>query len=142
MKKSILILIFFISLGAKAQGNLQFNQVINYKIPAQTVSTQMNTGTIQTTVTIPTNKVWKIEAASYNGYTIDWSLRIDNYFLIPQNFSAFNGYYTNFVIPVIHFPIWLPSGTYTVNAISGGATSSSINFQGASISIIEFNITQ
>ena len=142
MKKSILILIFFITLGAMAQGNLQFNQVINYTIPAQTVSTQSNTGTIQTTVTVPTNKVWKIEAASYNAYGSDWSLRIDNYLLIPQNFSAFNGYYTNIPIPVIHFPIWLPSGTYTVNAIANGATSYFINFQGASISILEFNITQ
>ena len=137
MKKSFPILLFFITLVANAQGNLQFNQVINYKIPSQTVSNQNNIGTFQTTVSVPTNKVWKIESASYNSsYITDWSLRIDNYLLIPQAYGTWNGYWTN--IPVIHFPIWLPSGTYPVNATTAG--NSSNTFQGASVSIIEFNV--
>ena len=57
MKKSILILLFFIALGAKAQGNLQFNQ-----------SLSLSTGTY----TVPIGKVFKVE-----------SINID-YSAIPQ----------------------------------------------------------
>ena len=136
MKKSILILLFFITLGAKAQGNLQFNRVINYTIPSQTVD---YTGIIQTTVTVPANKVWKIEAASYNGAgSPGWSLILDNYLLFSYTRDSGGGlnYYQD-----IHFPIWLPSGTYNLKAQYYWVTGfQSYPFIGASISIIEFNI--
>ena len=131
MKKSIVILLFFIALGAKAQGNLQFNQVIYYTIPSQSFAAS---GTIAT-VTIPAGKIWKIEAASHNaaGGTV-WSLRIGNFLLYSSTLNGGGGLTYH---PDINFPIWLPSGTYNlqVNSTNGGGT-----FEGAGLSIIEFNI--
>jgi hypothetical protein len=134
MKKSILILLFFITLGAKAQGNLQFNRVINYTMASQTV---FSPGLLQTTVTVPAGKVWKIEAASYNGAgSPGWSLILDNYLLFTYIINSGGG--LNY-FPEIHFPIWLPAGTYNLKAQYYITTPSAL-FVGASISIIEFNI--
>jgi hypothetical protein len=56
MKKSFVILLFFIALGANAQGNLQFNQVINL--------------TAGSNYTVPVGKVLKIESISMSSGTI------------------------------------------------------------------------
>ena len=56
MRKSIVILLFVIALGAKAQGNLQFNQVINL--------------TAGSNYTVPPGKVLKIESISMSSGTI------------------------------------------------------------------------
>lgn len=131
MKKSIIIFLFFISLSANAQGNLQFNRVIYYTIPSQSFTA---TGIIAS-VTIPEGKVWKIEAASHNaaGGT-GWSLRIGNFLLYACTYIGGGGLNYH---PDINFPIWLPSGAYNlqVDSYNGSGT-----FQGAGLSIIEFNI--
>ena len=56
MKKSIVILLFLITFGTKAQGNLQFNRVVVL--------------TAGSNYTVPANKVLKIESISTNGSTV------------------------------------------------------------------------
>lgn len=128
MKKSIVILLFFIALGAKAQGNLQFNQV---KL-------------VTTIETVPVGKVWKVESASYNGGSainigqIQTANSAGTYTVSSFIVFKING--QNNYLPVVglsgvsalnSFPIWIPSGT-TLEA------STNTNF----LSVIEFNITQ
>ncbi len=158
MKKSIVILLFFIALGAKAQGNLQFNQVINL--------------TAGSNYTVPPGKVLKIESISYNGSSVNMPLT--STILIPcNNYNALIGQYAGFdyltianltfsvgshtgaeihntpcgwgdlnppfftastsSLPAVPVPIWLQSGK-SVNINSG-------TFQ-ILISGIEFNVVQ
>ena len=114
--RTILFLFAFSILGSlKAQGNLQFNQVINMAFTAA------NT----TPVTVPAGKVWKIESCMLNvagnGYAYMLYNGV-NYNLRQQQTSA----------NVVNFPFWLSSGT-TVTFGNAGAN-------GGLLSIIEFNI--
>jgi hypothetical protein len=122
MKKiiSALVLIFcvtFFTQESKAQGNLQFNQVILLDIAA--------TGTY--TINVPAGKVWKIEsAASHNGSNTGIILRNS----AAQAIGMFSNSST---VATSCFPFWLPSGFSGSfqNGTSGGRIS---------ISIIEFNV--
>ena len=125
MKKLIFILLFFVSLGANAQGNLQFNQVIKVS---------------DTPMAVPAGKVWKIESYqqsnvsgtsnSTNGcdiarvrpYIIDGQV----YHNIKNIASGNSGYvYT----AENRMPIWLAAG-------QTAATSCPSDF----LSVIEFNV--
>lgn len=125
MKKLIFILIFFVSLGSNAQGNLQFNQVLK----------------VSTTVeTVPAGKVWKIESYqqsnvagttnSTNGCDIT---RVRPYLIDGQpyqnigNIASGNGGYV--YVPENRMPIWLKEG-------QTAATACPSDF----LSIIEFNV--
>jgi len=115
MKKSIVILLFFIAFGAKAQGNLQFNQVI-------TKSQILSCGQTSTTLTVPVGKVWKIEYYSYDSFYI-------NNINLSFNSSADD-----------NRPIWLKAGDSIYYKNTFPSTNCiAVNFL---LSIIEFNITQ
>jgi hypothetical protein len=103
--------------GAKAQGNLQFNQVINYTL----------IGTTPQNFTVPAGKVWKIEAVGVD-YTNTPNVYIRN--ASNQNLVTFytSASYNN------PLPYWL-SGGFTGNFY----LSNSNTYRGC-ISIIEFNI--
>ncbi len=141
--KSILYFSFVLTLnGLFAQGNLQFNQVINWKIPTQTVWCNIGFAgpAFSGNLTIPANKVWRIETSSLGGDSYGfWSLYLDNYLLFTFQTSA-NG------TPLyrdqrIRFPIWLPSGTYQYRVMYGGAcNNANLTFDGSSTSIVEFNV--
>ena len=101
MKKSIVILLFFIALGAKAQGNLQFNQ-----------SLSLSNGSY----TVPTGKVFKVESIN-----IDYSA-IPQLSLIDCNiFNGGNGNLTNCIygqllyLTIDNFNFKLPSKVLTQN---------------------------
>jgi hypothetical protein len=139
MKKILTLLFLVISYLNYAQGNLQFNRVINHVIPSATVSAP---GTISPSIsgslTIPNNKVWKIESCGYKSATVpEWSLILDNYVLF--SYANFPGGANNNSYWQPSYPIWLPEGTYNWIAkwFNFGAPAT---FQGASISIIEYNI--
>jgi len=134
MKKALLILsILFIALGAKAQGNLQFNAVkrINTSIAAAAVSS-----TTAGTLTVPANKVWKIESGSISQATGAFpnggypsSLFIDNQVLYSAvQVNSSNSYSS---------PIWLPEGTYSISVYSSASAVATFLI---AISAIEFNI--
>jgi len=116
MKTFFFLFAFFILGSLKAQGNLQFNQVINMAFSAA------NT----TPVTVPAGKVWKLENCMLNTSSNNYALMLYNgvyYNLRQQQSSAHN----------VNFPFWLSSGTtVTFGGNVGGA--------GGMLSIIEFNV--
>jgi len=131
MKKILLLIsILFISLGAKAQGNLQFNAVKRFSNNSLTVAygATVSAGSI----TVPADKVWKIESGSCStiegGVVYGSHLSIGNQLLFSHS-NAQVFYHSP--------PIWLPAGTYSISIYnsSGGAYIFKTN-----ISAIEFNI--
>ena len=127
----ILSMTVFIILNVKAQGNLQFNQVINLEYSSNTNwSARITVGS----VTVPAGKVWKITSGSLskdNGTNYDFGnatlmLYFDNIMIL--------GNYNTSDTP--KFPIWLSPGTYSVifNVIN------SSYFYYATVSAIEFNV--
>lgn len=125
MKKLIFVLVFFVSLGANAQGNLQFNQVL--KVSA-------------TVETVPAGKVWKIESyqqsnvsgTSNSTSTCDVA-RVRPYIIDGQiyhnikNIASGNAGYV--YTAENRMPIWLRAG-------QTAATSCPSDF----LSVIEFNV--
>ena len=133
MKKLILIAICFIALQLSAQGNLQFNQVVNNSYTATLGTTQTTIGTI----TVPAGKVWKIESANYY-FTQGTGNRIPgrgsgSYIAYIGDNLIWDG--TNGLGHQDFFPIWLPSGTYDVSSRSPATYLVTVNF-----SAIEFNV--
>jgi hypothetical protein len=115
--KSLLFLLIFICFGAlKAQGNLQFNQVINMPF----------TGTNTTPVSVPAGKVWKIESCMLNTPSNNYAYMLYNgvYYNMRQQLSSAHN---------VNFPFWLASGTSVTFGGNGGGT-------GGMLSILEFNI--
>ena len=116
MRNSFLFL-FLICFGAlNAQGNLQFNQVINMAF----------TGANTTPVTVPAGKVWKIENCMLNTPSNNYAYMLYNgvYYNIRQQLSSAHN---------VNFPFWLSTGTSVTFGGNGGGT-------GGMLSILEFNI--
>jgi hypothetical protein len=122
MKNLFLFSCLLFSLSFKAQGNLQFNQVLNLEITCCTASA----------FTVPVGKVWKIESSmAYNNNS-------------PTRITAINGNpmeayltgytYLNYGILPITLPYWLPMNTQV-----SFSTGSGIGQKGY-VSIIEFNV--
>jgi hypothetical protein len=115
--KTALFLVIFLCFGAfKAQGNLQFNQVINTAF----------TGTNTTPVTVPAGKVWKIESCMLITTTNSYACMLYNgvYYNMRQQLSSAHN---------VNFPFWLASGTTVTFGGNGGGS-------GGMVSILEFNI--
>lgn len=133
MKKVILILgIVALANTTKAQGNLQFNQV---KRITYSGSPTVNTNTTISTITVPSNKVWKIESGSiaYTQSGLAAALGL-NMLLLVDNQMIY-GYYGGSLYSSP--PIWLPTGTYQV--IIGNNNTNATSVQ-VGISAIEYNI--
>jgi hypothetical protein len=131
MKNILLILAISFSSASFAQGNLQFNQVVNGSVDANIIDYN-ESGSI----TVPAGKVWKIEAVSYFAYpgmTFQQSMGGNSAQAWIGNQQVVS---TNSNLPV-QVPIWLSEGTYTVKlkAAYGSATPVRLSW-----SVIEFNI--
>lgn len=101
-----------------AQGNLQFNQVVNLTLTAGTGYA----------FTVPANKVWKIESCggdNTNGYTI-YLRNTSNQILQPLASSS--------TAPPNNLPCWLGSG------FTGNFLFSTFGTPKGHVSIIEFNV--
>ena len=121
MKHLFTFLLVAVSATSFAQGNLQFNQVIN-------LSGIVPTSTSIATVTVPAGKVWKITSASWtaaNGGGPDVYLCLD-----------YNVIYRNGAGNQAIFPIWLQAGSYDVRWCGSAGTS---GYRYA-ISGVEFNV--
>lgn len=118
--------LFVLLMSVTAQGNLQFNQVINGEL---TVLVDYTT-TVMGTITVPAGKVWKIESTSqmYDSGTTVYS---DGHPVFINNHLVWqkNNYYA-----AEQLPLWLSAGTYTVKATG---SDSALTF---SYSAIEFNV--
>tara|TARA_B100001173_G_C15914843_1_gene515764 strand:+ start:29 stop:448 length:420 start_codon:yes stop_codon:yes gene_type:complete len=128
-----LAITFCSALGfSQGSSNLGFSQVLNYEYNSSNIG-----GYQQTTVgsiTVPSGKVWKITSGSCiinpnNSYGC--SMRIGNNIVFQDKGTVQGGGSVN------NTPVWLSSGTYSVEIGSfAGITAS---FRGA-ISGVEFNI--
>jgi hypothetical protein len=100
LKKALLILsLFSISIFGKAQGNLQFNQVISNA--GSTATSNVGYSTYNSIAyTVPTGKVWKLEYVF--GMSSGWYLTVNNKVI----------YYTNISGQPLEkqSPIWLKAG--------------------------------
>ena len=134
MKKILSIAVVLISLSVSAQGNLQFNQVINYSISGAWATSEYTVGTI----TVPSGKVWKIESSSLNNNNAlsglpTQALGSDGVSSISIGTNTVFGAYN----PSNNWlPVWLSAGTYDV---VGRTTASGQNMT-ISFSAIEFNV--
>ena len=114
MRIFILLAACFFVFESKAQGDLQFNQVLNVEF----------TSSVSTTLTVPNGKVWKLEnlvMSSLNNYAC-FTYNGSTYYLRQHNTSS--SAWDN-------FPFWIGSGK-TVTFGAGCAS--------GMISIIEFNV--
>jgi len=129
MKKLILTILTTITiLGVNAQGNnLQFNRALYENYVANGVNVNVPE-VLNSSFTVPANKVWKITSANAQG---------DSYgavfYISKSGLNSFNR--SN------DFPIWLPEGIYDMK-VSSSATSSGNTLDDIYIVIsgIEFNI--
>jgi hypothetical protein len=161
MKKSILILLFFIALGVKAQGNLVFNQVltitpgISYNVPSGKVLKIESVNITSNSVCVPKSSTVSFICNTAYGYSYpsEYGIYDPITYMIIGNLSfmtaGFNGspgsycqspYATNSscwnaTISSTSFncPIWLEAGK-TVKLDAGVAS--------ILISAIEFNVVQ
>jgi hypothetical protein len=114
--KTLLFLLIFSCFGAlKAQGNLQFNQVINMQFTAA------NT----TPVIVPAGKVWKIENCMLPSTS-------NTYAQMQYNGVIYNLRQQNTSTQVANFPFWFSGGSSLIFGAGGPV--------GGLLSIIEFNI--
>ena len=129
MKNALLIIcLLSLTIIGKAQGNLQFNRVINGSMSG-TVSTD---GTTMGTIVFPTGKVMKIESVAFTfpSATSHWP-HTGSFSFVSLNTHTV--YTANGPSPVL--PLWLIAGTYNVNARLSNNQSSTFSY-----SVIEFNI--
>ncbi len=130
----VAILSFVFTTRSLAQGNLQFNQVKYMQFSVTQVGTSSYTDAT-VNITVPANKVWKIETLTSSTYISSNNLltfsnggriAIDNRLLFDANSN------------VQVMPHWLPPGTYTLSIRSTTLTNGT-PFYG-SLSAIEFNV--
>lgn len=131
MKKIVsACLLLFCCCFAKAQNNLQFNRVVI--IRADSIS-NCSSGCPDTILfqqfTVPPNKVLKIESINFN---------LGNYVLFLDN-TPF--YKTTTGLPPT-FPIWLPSGTYSIYFGTYNSANSAAGVYAYLLSALEFNVVQ
>jgi hypothetical protein len=118
--KNLLFLAFIFLMGAfKAQGNLQFNQVLLLSASANNTAQW----------TVPAGKTWKIE--SMGGWSACVYVYLNNQLAFEHNGPVVSsgGFYRNSEST----PIWLPAGTTLGH---NGCVSSAYRW----FSILEFNI--
>jgi len=140
MKYIYTFLFVAISATCFAQGNLQFNQVLNFDYAATISNNPYEIGSVIVDIlTVPVGKVWKITTASCKDIDDrrNTSIAINNHFLYEVRGSSQWGVVSN------NTPYWLSSGTINeveiFNDYYTSSANNTINAVGA-ISVIEFNI--
>lgn len=96
-----------------AQGNLQFNQVLNLSFTSN-----------GTNFTVPVGKVWKMEQVGMSSYSAYFTMTVAGQQIFLKNTSSNYGYTFE------SFPYW----------ISGGQSVFMSGLTGGVASVIEFNI--
>jgi hypothetical protein len=130
--KTFFFLFAFSILGSlKAQGNLQFNQVVTY--------TGTGSGSFSyssPTWTVPAGKVWKVESASPNVANAPVTRAIN--MNAGSSWGSFALMTASQETTISPFPIWLKAGDQ-VQLQAAGNCCSTTSFSYA-ISILEFNV--
>lgn len=113
MKKFLSIAAVLLSLSVRAQGNLQFNQVVR---PVINYNSNTSWNASLGTITVPVGKVWKIETVTYLGGVSGtwWPLTgLSDYANLEDNIIYDDNNNRSL------FPLWLAAGTYTIKANQG-----------------------
>jgi len=115
MKLPILafVLLFILHTTAKAQGNLQFNQVLNLSFTSN-----------GTNFSVPVGKVWKIEEVAMSSYSAFLTMTVAGQQVFLKNTNSSYGYAFE------SFPYW----------VSGGQNIFFSGTHGGVASVIEFNV--
>ena len=124
MKHLFTVLLVASSEVCFAQGNLQFNQVLNFDY--ELVTGAGASGQVAGVLTVPAGKVWKITSASTSeSGTVDFerTLQVNNHVLYERRQNAQISMNT---------PYWLSTGNHTVEMFGGARI--------ASLSVVEFNV--
>lgn len=131
MKKIIAIcLILVCSYNTNAQNNLQFNRAVIIRADSiSNCSSGCADSLLVRTFTVEPNKVLKIE--SINFIPGNYTLFIDNTPFSKSSTSISNS-----------FPIWLPSGTYTIYFGTYFSTASQAGNYAYLLSALEFSVVQ
>ncbi len=159
MNKVILLFFLFISKVSLSQTNLQFSKVVYFKTSGNyqgnpnlsNVINQLNYK--DTSISVPVGKVWKIESANVtshggssgfelapvnSGYSYGGNFLLLDNLLIASQTSA--NYTESKIDKYSNFPIWLPSGSYSLKLI-GQSVAASVSYTVyASISALEFTL--
>ncbi|MDC0338649.1 hypothetical protein OAN33_03825 [Flavobacteriales bacterium] len=142
MKKIILCLVLTLGFGffSIAQGDLQFNQVINETysgVGSGNSNSRINIGSI----TVPSGKVWKVQTASItmatgtNGsYVFNGSSYYNHTVYIGDNMVFMYMDSPDEALGQL-LPLWLGPGSYDVGCAQGLSVNAKI-----AISAIEFNV--
>lgn len=146
MKKALLILsLLALAIGANAQGNLQFNQVLSYTGTVSCTGINSCSADSPSSYTVPANKVWKLESAGFTSYLNSGTEVISTY-LIINNTYVYGGAVNKANLErkngiLITSPVWLKSGdVLSWGMISAANTNGAISSASMHLSIIEFNI--
>ncbi len=142
MKNLLLILTCALSTSLFAQGNLQFNQVItqNYSITENAYNSISNSNT---SLTVPSGKVWKIESVIFKTYSAN-NTYDPNCFLMINGFNVLfetgSSYGNDSGGALNHQPIWLKAGNQIGFSMKNTCATNCLQSMDGFISIIEFNI--
>ena len=126
MKNIFILLAIAFSSASFAQGNLQFNQVVNLNY-SHTGAGKVNVGSI----TVPAGKVWKATSASALGNN-DPTTQVAIY---VGNHVAFANYSNGDLANYQAVPLWLNEGSFDVYLWSNASCA-----RLGSLSILEFNV--
>jgi len=143
MRNLLFLFFLLISMNFTAQGNLQFNQVINLTFSAISgycgpcsPTIDCNSNDYSSNFSIPYGKVWKIE--SFGSRTLSgWDVYIDEFRVYTSPAPNVRPYH------MAHFPIWLKSGDHFLDFVHVAGSPSICSNQSSpvvTLSIIEFNI--
>lgn len=131
MKKIVSIFALLVcSYMVKAQNNLQFNRVVIIQGDSiSNCSTNCPDTILYRAFTVPPNKVLKIESVNYTP---------GNYFLFVADapFARSSTSLPN------SFPIWLPSGDYSIYFAASNSSNSAAGTYAYLLSAVEFNVVQ
>jgi len=152
MKKiiPILFVIFSVYTNANAQGNLQFNKVVNIEHQKKLSPTFAAFSGINyfaysdTVITVPIGKIWKIESAT-SSYSQDTTF--SSAFALNSNFNGswwvdiiLNNVRITNGLDGIKSPIYLQAGTYRLGMRMHSSTNTFTWGCKMFISAIEFNV--
>jgi hypothetical protein len=143
IKIGLAVMLILLGVKASAQGNLQFNQVVNFNLTGST-NGQTGTLTIQTiNITVPDNKVWKIESATCRISStvspfVGSSTNNNVYILLDNNLIGLVNISSSLLTNQL-LPIWIASGNHTIQLMASIIPTSQQQVYGL-VSALEFNI--
>ena len=147
IKIGLLVMMLLLGVKVSAQGNLQFNQVINLNLSGVINAGLSGNLLVQTlNVTVPANKVWKIEGATtrINSSTSSpiYGLSASNkpYIFLDNNLIGFLNLSTGVLVTSVSMPFWISSGNHTFQLVADISSSGSPQQIYGMISALEFNV--